>query len=287
MTVEYFARADFERAADVLRSATTQQPTIGLILGSGLGDLADSIEQAAYVETRNIPGWPLSTVEGHKGRVVIGQLEGQTVCVLQGRVHFYEGYTIQQVAFPVRVMQMLGISTLIVTNAAGGVNSDFAAGDLMLIRDHLNMIGMTGNNPLFGPNDESLGQRFPDMSVPYDGALRTLAHQVAAAEQITLHEGVYACLSGPSFETPAEIRMLRGWGADAVGMSTAPEVVVARHANMRVMGVSGISNMTNDTNDSTRTTSHDEVMHIGAVKIVPALTRLLRGVLREMGTSSS
>ncbi len=285
MTSAQFARTDYTAAADAIRARTAQKPVLAMILGSGLGSLADSIENADRIDCQDIPGWPRSTVEGHKGQIVIGQLEGHAVFVLQGRVHFYEGYAMQQVAFPVRVMQAFGIQTLIVTNAAGGLNTTFEAGDLMLIDDHINLAGMVGNNPLMGPNDAELGARFPDLTVAYDADLRALAHRVAAAEQIALRSGVYVCLSGPTYETPAEIRMLRAWGADAVGMSTAPEVIVARQAGMRVLGVSGISNITIDTNDPTRKTSHAEVMDIGARKVVPALTRLLHGVLRELPRS--
>ncbi len=287
MSSPNFAQVDYAAAADLIRGRTAQQPTVGLILGSGLGGLADTIEDGFVIATQDIPGWPPSTVEGHKGRLVIGRLEGQIVCAVQGRVHFYEGYAIQHVVFPVRVMQALGIRTLIVTNAAGGLNQSYEAGDLMLIRDHINVPGMSGHNPLMGPNDAALGVRFPDMTVPYNTELRKLAHRIAAAESIPLREGVYVCLSGPTYETPAEVRMLRAWGADAVGMSTAPEVVVARQAGMRVLGISGISNICIDVNDSPRKVLHEDVMSIGDTHIVPALTRLLRGVLRELPADSS
>jgi purine-nucleoside phosphorylase len=200
---------------------------------------------------------------------------------MQGRVHFYEGYPIQQVVFPVRMMQVMGIEILLVTNAAGGLNPAFHPGELMLIHDHLNFMGMTGNNPLFGPNDPSLGPRFPDMSQAYDPDLRRLAHQVAAEEDVPLHEGVYAGLSGPSFETPAEIRFLRLIGADAVGMSTTPEVTVARHGRIRAMGVSGISNVAIDEPTGGQEASHEEVLEAGR-QVVPRLTRLLCGVLARL-----
>ncbi len=270
----------YHDAAKLIQSKTEHRPKIGLILGSGMGEFAAAVENPLTIETHDVPGWPRSTVEGHKGRILIGQLEGKTIFTLQGRVHFYEGYAIQQVAFPVRVMHALGIKTLIVTNAAGGLNQKFAAGDLMLLSDHINFPGLAGNNPLVGPNDDSIGPRFPDMTTAYDIELRKLAKKVAAEKGVTLHEGVYACVSGPSYETPAEVRMLRAF-ADAVGMSTAPEVVVARQAGMRVMGVSGISNVAHDVADPSLKVTHDEVMDIGK-KLVPGLTALLRGVLREL-----
>lgn len=284
MTTPTLTRSDYMAAAHVIRKATAYQPTVGLILGSGLGALADAVEEANSIPYEQIPRWPRSTVVGHQGRLVIGKLEGQTVMVLQGRVHFYEGYSIHEITFPVRVMQAMGIQTLIVTNAAGGINKSFVSGDLMLISDHINFPGLVGNNPLVGPNDEELGPRFPDMSSAYDGKLRALAQQVASRAGFTLHEGVYACLSGPNFETPAEIRMLRTIGADAVGMSTAPEVVTARHAGIRVMGVSGIANGTIDSVDSDLKTSHEEVLYNMDNKIVPRLTTLIQGVLSSMDT---
>lgn len=215
------------------------------------------------------------------GKLVLGRLANTTVLIMQGRVHFYEGYPIQQIVLPVRVMQVMGVKTLIVTNAAGGINPTFRAGELMLISDHLNLMGMTGNNPLFGPNDPALGPRFPDMSLAYDTGLRRLAREVAEEEGIPLHEGVYAGLSGPSFETPAEIRFLRLIGADAVGMSTVPEVTVARHGGMRAMGVSGISNMAVADPIPGQEASHEEVLAAGQ-EIVPRLTALIRGVLTKL-----
>ena len=282
MGVPSLTRTELEAAAQVIRARTSLLPRIGLILGSGLGALADSIEDSVRINGADVPGWPRSTVEGHKGQIVIGKLEGQMVCALQGRSHFYEGHTMQQATFPVRVMQALGVKVLIVTNAAGGLNPAFAAGDLMLIEDQINLLGMAGLNPLIGPNDPTLGARFPGMVGAYDRPLRALAKRVAAAEKLQLRDGVYVALSGPSYETPAEIRMLRGWGGDAVGMSTAPEVVVARHAGMRVLGFSGISNVCIDTNETTLQATHAEVMDVGERLIVPALTRLVRGVLRAL-----
>jgi purine-nucleoside phosphorylase len=277
-------RADYQAASEIIRRHTTHQPTIGLILGSGLGGLADAVEAADSIPYDQIPLWPRSTVQGHQGRLVVGCLEGQTVMALQGRVHLYEGYSMREVAFPVRVMQAMGIQSLIVTNAAGGINRNFRTGDLMLITDHINLAGMAGRNPLIGPNDDELGARFPEMSTAYDRDLCERARRVAAQAGFTLREGVYAYLAGPNFETPAEIRMLRALGADAVGMSTVPEVIVARHARLRVLGVSGITNLTVDTIGSDHAPDHEEVLEAGTI-IVPKLTALIRGVLSSMNTT--
>ena len=271
----------YDEALAAVRERSNHQPRVGLVLGSGLGGLADVLEQRDVIDSGELPGWPHSTVEGHSGNLVLGKLEGQTVVAQQGRVHFYEGYSPQQITFPVRVMFRLGIEILILTNAAGGLRPDWQTGDLMLINDHINMTGMTGANPLMGPNDESFGPRFPGMSQAYDLELRQRAQQVAAEAGITLREGVYVCLSGPNFETPAEIRMLRVMGADAVGMSTAHEVVVARHAGIRVMACSGITNVAIDQVNSELEASHEEVLEAGQV-LVPRLTALLRGVLRTL-----
>ncbi len=279
-----FTRADYQAATDVIRQHTQHQPTIGLILGSGLGGLADSVESADVIAYESIPNWPRSTVKGHQGRLVVGALEKQCVAVLQGRLHFYEGHPLQAVTFPVRVLQTLGVKTLFVTNAAGGLNPSFQAGDLMLITDHINLLGMTGNNPLIGPNDDELGTRFPDMTAAYDLQLCDRARRVAVQAGITLREGVYVGLSGPSFETPAEVRMLRMLGADAVGMSTVSEVVVARHAGMRVMGVSSITNVATDTPSQAKQTTHEEVLETGN-RIVPKLSALIRGVLASMSAA--
>jgi purine-nucleoside phosphorylase len=217
---------------------------------------------------------------GHSGQLVIGELEGQTVFIMQGRVHDYEGYSMSQVTLPVRVMQILKIETLIVTNAAGGINPNFVPGDVMLITDHLNLAGMAGLNPLIGSNLDEFGPRFPDMSQAYDRSLADLARATAKEKGINLREGVYVGLSGPSFETPADLRFLRVAGADAVGMSTVPEVTVARHGGMRVLGFSGISNKANL--DGSTITTHEEVMEAGRV-ITPKLETIIRGVLRQMG----
>jgi purine-nucleoside phosphorylase len=226
-----------------------------------------------------LPYWPVSTVIGHEGKLVLGELESQQVMVMQGRVHYYEGYEMAELTLPIRVMQRLNVETLIVTNAAGGVNQDYEPGNLMLISDHLNLIGMAGPNPLRGPNLEELGPRFPDMSNAYDPELRKITRQVAAENDITLHEGVYVCLAGPSFETPADLRFLHSIGVDAVGMSTVPEVIVARHAGQKVLGISGISNRANL--DGKTITTHEEVLEAGKI-IAPLMTILVRGVLRQL-----
>ena len=275
----YVTLEQIDQAADAVRARTSRQPRAGIILGSGLNDLADSVQKADVIPYGDIPHWPRSTVFGHAGRLVVGELEGQSVLIMQGRVHFYEGYSMSQVTLPVRVMLRLGIEMMFVTNAAGGVNPDFVPGDVMLITDNLNMIGMTGNNPLMGPNIDELGPRFPDMSQSYDRALMDAARKVAVENQITLREGVYCGLSGPSFESPADLRFLRLAGADSVGMSTVPEVIVARHGGMRVLGFSGISNKANL--DGSTVTTHEEVIEAGKV-ITPKVEKLVRGVLQSL-----
>lgn len=277
----YYTREEYESAASFVWSQTKHKPKTGLILGSGLNPLADSVQNADRIPFDAVPNFPKPTVEGHVGRLVLGLLEDTPVMVMQGRVHFYEGYPIQQVVFPARVMQVMGIDTLIVTNAAGGLNPNFQPGDLMLISDHINMMGMTGNNPLFGPNDPSLGPRFPDMNQAYDPEMRRIAQEVAHQNSLPVHKGVYVGLSGPSFETPADIRFLRMIGADAVGMSTVPEVTVARHGGIRVLGVSGISNVAPTESGSDQETSHEEVLAAGQ-EIVPRLIALILGVLAEL-----
>lgn len=270
---------DYQKAVDVIRSKTSLQPAVGLVLGSGLGGLVETLSEQIAIPYEEIPGWPATTVHGHSGQLVIGTLEGQIVIAQQGRAHFYEGYTPQKITFPIRVMHQLGVKTLILTNAAGGINKKFAVGDLMLLNDHINFIGLAGNNPLVGPNDEAVGPRFVGMVHTYDAELRKLAKKVASEANIPLYEGVYACVSGPAFETPAEIRMLSVLGADAVGMSTAHEVLVARHAGMRVMAYSGITNVAIDSTETVSDTNHEEVLEAGTI-LVPRLTTVLKGVLR-------
>jgi len=268
-----------DKAAKAISAKIQIEPRIGMILGSGLGPLADSVEDAVIIPSQDVPGWPKSTVQGHAGRLVFGTLEGQPVMVMQGRAHYYEGHSIHEIGLPIRVMQRLGVEIFIVTNAAGAVAPDFKPGELMLLTDHINLLGMAGLTPLRGPNLDEFGPRFPDMSRAYDRELMRLAREVAVEEDIPLNEGVYICLAGPSFETPADLRFLRGIGVDAVGMSTVPEVNVARHGGMRCMGVSGISNKANL--DGETITTHEEVLEAGEV-IVPRLTALIRGVLRRL-----
>jgi purine-nucleoside phosphorylase len=275
----YITIEQIDQAADTVRTRTSYRPRVGLILGSGLNDLADSVQKADIIPYAEIPNWPISTVQGHAGRLVIGELDGQIVLVMQGRIHFYEGYGMSHTTLPVRVMQRLGLEMLIVTNAAGGVNDKFEPGDVMLITDNLNLMGMTGANPLMGPNIDELGPRFPDMSQAYDRELMEIARKVAASENIQLREGVYCGLSGPSFEGPADLRFLHMIGTDAVGMSTVPEVIVARHGGMRVLGFSGISNKANL--DGSTITTHDEVIEAGKT-ISPKIETIIRGVLRSL-----
>ncbi len=277
--IPYFSLEQIDEVVKAIQVRTSVRPRVSIILGSGLNRLAESVEKPDLIPFGDLPHFPVSTVLGHAGRLVIGTLEGQTVFVMQGRIHFYEGYSMSQVTLPVRVMQRLGIEILIVTNAAGGVNPAFVPGDVMLITDNLNLVGMTGQNPLIGPNLDELGPRFPDMSQAYDRAICDVARSVAAKENIKLHEGIYAGLSGPSFESPADLRFLRLVGANSVGMSTVPEVIVARHGGMRVLGLSGISNKANL--DGSTVTTHEEVMEAGKL-ITPKMEKLIRGVLRQL-----
>jgi purine-nucleoside phosphorylase len=279
--MKHYSRKEFEEAARAVQVRTLQEPRVGIVLGSGLGEFAASVEGADVIPYGDIPHWPMSTVEGHSGQLYVGQLEGQPVMVMGGRTHYYEGYPMSQITLPVRVMQLMGVETLILTNAAGGIAEGLAPGTLMILSDHINLPGMAGHNPLRGPNDKTLGVRFPDMTMPYDPALRALARQTADDADIPIYEGVYAAVAGPSFETPAEIRFLKVIGADAVGMSTVHETVVARHAGMRVLGISGITNvaLTEATDDNLPT--HEEVLEAGKV-LVPRLEKVLRGVLRGL-----
>ena len=271
----------YRDAADAVRQRTQQQPTVGLILGSGLGTLVDEISNADVIPYAEIPHWPRSTVQGHAGKLVIGELEGRTVLAMQGRSHFYEGYSMAEVTLPVRVMRLLGIDTLVVTNAAGGLNPEFQAGDIMVIEDHINIVAMAGNSPLRGPKLDAFGPRFSINTRAYNPTLRALAHRVAQEKGINLREGVYVALAGPAFETPAEVRMLRVWGGDSVGMSTAHEVTVAYHTGMRILGFSSITNMSLDSTEVSEEVSHEDVLRLGK-QIVPRLAAVLRGVLAEL-----
>lgn len=264
-------------AADYIRSRSALTPKVGLILGSGLGVLADHIEEPVSINYSDIPFFPQSTVEGHAGELLIGTVQGTPVVLMKGRFHMYEGYGPEMTAFPVRVMKELGVRTLLVTNAAGGVNTSYEPGDLMLISDHLNL---TGRNPLVGPNDEELGPRFPDMSQAYSRRLREIARKVAADKGVPLQEGVYAGLLGPTYETPAEIRMLRTLGADAVGMSTVSETIVARHAGIEVLGISCISNMAAGFLD--QPLSHQEVMET-TERVREKFLSLVLSIIPEIG----
>jgi purine-nucleoside phosphorylase len=272
---DLFTQIETARAAIAARAALV--PRVGLILGSGLGGLADELEDATVIPYADIPGFPRSTVHGHRGELALGTLAGQPVMVLRGRFHFYEGYTMQQVTFPVRVMKALGCDTLLVTNAAGGLRADWAVGDLMQIADQIFFPGMAGHHPLVGPNDERLGLRFPAMVDAFDTELAALAHTVAAEQGTTLRKGCYFMLTGPTFESAGELRFCRTF-ADAVGMSTAPEVVVARHGGMRVLGISLITNIALPDGPPA---NHIEVLEAGeAAK--PKFAALLKGVLAGM-----
>ena len=265
-----------EQAADVVRARFGKKPDAAIILGTGLGGLAAKISVDVTVEYADIPGFPLSTVESHAGRLLCGTLSGKTVVAMQGRFHRYEGYSLGQVTFPVRVLRALGARTLIVSNACGGMHPLWAPGDLMLIADHINLLG---DNPLVGPNDDRLGPRFPDMSEPYDGRLREVARRVAAEQRITLREGVYVAVPGPNLETRAEYRYLRGVGADVVGMSTVPEVIVAVHGGMRVLGISIITDQCLP--DALEAASVEKIIAV-AGRAEPSLTSVVCGVLERL-----
>jgi len=276
---EFVTLKMIDEAVIAIKSITKKKPKIGLILGSGLGDLAESVSPADYIHYREIPNWPQSTIQGHKGRLVIGDLGDQSVLIMQGRAHYYEGYPMVMVGFPIRVMIRLGIEVLIVTNAAGAVNPDYEPGEVMLIKDHISLIAMAGLNPLRGPNIDEFGERFPDMSQPYDLKLIESAKEAAKEKGITPQEGVYICLAGPSFESPADLRFMQAIGVDAVGMSTVPEVITARHANLRVLGLSGISNKANL--DGSTVTTHEEVLEAGKI-LVPKMDAIIRGVIERL-----
>jgi purine-nucleoside phosphorylase len=259
-----------------IRSRYTGSPEVAIILGTGLGALGREIALHTSIDYAEIPGFPLSTVESHSGRLLFGTLGGKRVVAMQGRFHRYEGYSLQEVSFPVRVMHALGAKTLVVSNACGVMNPLWDKGELMLIADHINLLG---DNPLVGPNDDTLGPRFPDMSRPYDPALRAIAREVAIEEKIILREGVYAAVTGPNLETRAEYRMLRNAGADVVGMSTVPEVIVAVHAGMRVLGISILTDRCLP--DALEPATVEEIIAV-ASRAEPQLTTLVRGVLERL-----
>lgn len=263
-------------AAAAVRRRAPRSPGVGIILGSGLGALADVVRADASIPFADIPHFPAATVEGHAGRLLVGTLEGRAVAVMSGRVHFYEGHPMAQIVFPVRVLHALGVRTLIVSNAAGGLNRDFVTGDLMLITDHINFMG---TNPLIGPNEDELGPRFPDMSAAYDPALIALAEDAAARLGIRLRRGVYLGVSGPSYETPAELRMMVRWGGDAVGMSTVHEVIVARHCGMRVLGLSAITDVA--TGEAAEPVTHEAVIE-AAKRLEPTFVRLVSLIVSRL-----
>jgi purine-nucleoside phosphorylase len=265
-----------EAAAEVIRARSTLEPEVGIILGTGLGGLAEEIVVEATIPYQEIPGFPLSTVESHAGRLLLGRLANRAVVAMQGRFHRYEGYGLGEVTFPVRVMRALGAEILIVSNACGGMNPLWNPGDLVLLSDHINLLG---DNPLVGPNDERLGPRFPDMSAPYDPELRALARAAAVELGITLREGVYVAVAGPNLETRAEYRMLRGMGADVVGMSTVPEVIVAAHAGMRTIGISIITDQCLP--DALEPADIGRIIAT-AGRAEPSLTRLITRVVEQL-----
>jgi len=273
------AQSKVWEAADYIRAKTAVRPQVGLVLGSGLGVLADAMEDAVTIPYGDIPHFPVSTVEGHAGELLVGTFAGKAALLMKGRFHMYEGYAAETVAFPMRVMKALGIGTLLITNAAGGINADFRPGDLMLISDHINFMF---RNPLIGPNDAEFGPRFPDMSEAYSRRLRELARKIGEEAGVKFREGVYAGVLGPSYETPAEIRMLRTLGADAVGMSTVPETIAARHAGIEVLGISCISNMAAGMLD--QPLSHEEVMETAErvrETFIRAVTRIVAALPGE------
>ncbi|MDQ7822700.1 MAG: purine-nucleoside phosphorylase [Candidatus Eremiobacteraeota bacterium] len=257
-----------------IKSRTGFSPQFGMILGSGLGELADEVEAVAKIPYAEIPHFPVSTVAGHEGILILGTLEGRPVVVQKGRTHFYEGYPMEKVTFSVRLMKALGVHTLVVTNAAGGINPQFRAGELMLIADHINL---TGTSPLVGPNDPELGPRFPDLSRAYTPELRELAKEVASKIGIQLREGIFVGLHGPNYETPAELRFMRQIGGDAVGMSTVPEVIVAAHSSLNVLGISCITNVFIPGKGA----DHEEVLQ-AAEMVKPVFKSLIRSVLKEI-----
>ncbi len=269
-------RKQISEAVEVLTSKTTLSPKIGIILGTGLGGLAEEIERETEVPYQDIPHFPLSTVESHAGRLIFGTLSGKPVMAMQGRFHYYEGYTMKQITFPVRVMKAMGCSTLIVSNACGGMNPNFVPGDIMIIVDHINLLG---DNPLIGPNDDELGPRFPDMSEPYTRSLIELAEKVALEERIRIQKGVYVAVAGPNLETRAEYRFLRTIGADVVGMSTVPEVIVAVHSGMKVLGLSVITDACLP--DALQPVNIQEILRI-AKEAEPKLTLLMKRVVELM-----
>lgn len=270
------SRSEYDKAQEAalfIRERARLEPRIGLVLGSGLGAFAEGLEEPSPIPYREIPHFPVSTAVGHSGRLVIGRSSGVTVAVMQGRVHFYEGYTLKEVVFPIRVLGGLGVRVLVLTNAAGGINRKLRARGLLLIRDHINL---QGSNPLLGANEERFGPRFPDMTEAYSKELIALAQKVARRQRLRLFEGVYAAVHGPSYETPAEVRALARLGADVVGMSTVPEVITANHLGLRVLGISCVTNMA--AGISKQKISHDEVLEAGE-RVAKQFTAFLRALI--------
>ena len=267
-----------EHAARTIRARVKQEPRVAVVLGSGLGGFADDFEDAVAIPYEDIPGFVRSTAEGHAGRLVVGKIDQVPILAMQGRVHFYEGYTMEEVTFAIRTFKLLGIKTIVLTNAAGGINVQLSQGALMVISDHLNLMGV---NPLRGPNDERFGPRFPDMSAVYSPALQEIVIEEARTLGIELRRGIYAALSGPNYETPAEIHLLRNCGADAVGMSTVPEAIVARQMDMEVLGISCITNMASGISDEP--INHDEVIETGN-RARSTFTQLLRRVVNRLSS---
>ena len=276
---DLYSRA--ENAARIIRSRTGAEARIALVLGSGLGGFAEDFEDAVNIPYQEIPGFVSSTAQGHAGRLVSGKVDGVPVLAMQGRVHYYEGYSLEEVTFPIRTFKLLGINTLVLTNAAGGVDIELTQGALMVISDHLNVMGV---NPLRGPNDERFGPRFPDMSEVYSRELQELVIEEARGLGVTVRRGIYAALAGPSYETPAEIHMLRAFGADAVGMSTVPEAIVARHMGMKVLGISCVTNMAAGITENP--INHEEVMETGE-RVRETFTQLLRKVIARAATGDT
>src|SRR6267378_6696052 len=265
-----------EQAARIIRARISHEPRIAVVLGSGLGDFADEFQNAVAIPYAEIPGFPTSTAQGHAGSLVVGKVEGVPVLAMQGRVHYYEGYSLEEVTFPVRTFKLLGINKLVLTNAAGGVDVQLSQGALMVISDHLNLMGV---NPLRGPNDERFGPRFPDMSEVYSRDLQERVVEEARGMGVMIRRGIYAALAGPSYETPAEIHMLRAFGADAVGMSTVPEAIVARHMGINVLGISCVTNMAAGITENP--INHAEVMETGE-RVRATFTQLLRRIIARV-----
>lgn len=264
------------KSIDYIKGKIKNQPEIGIVLGSGLGDFADAIEDKIEIPYTEIPGFPVSTVKGHDGKLIFGKFNSKEVCVMKGRIHYYEGYDIKEVVYPIEVLAGLGIKTLILTNAAGGVNTDFEPADLMIINDHINLMG---KNPLIGPNDEDLGPRFPDMTDLYNKDLIEVAEKSAKKLGIDIKEGVYMYFTGPSYETAAEVRMARILGADAVGMSTVPEAIIARHRGLKILGISTITNMSTGILDTPL--DHTEVVEVGQ-EVAGKFKELLKEIIEEI-----